>query len=59
MWNVELKTLHDFKGLGGWVQFPQIALLPQIPYNRLNLNLKWSLHLSKVPLDVKWLVEDF
>ena len=59
MWNVELKTLHDFKGLGRWVQFPQIALLPQIPYNGLNLNLKWSLHLSKVPLDVKWLVEDF
>ena len=44
---------------GFWGHFPQIALIPQIPSSRYNLNLRWPLSFPDTFLDVKCGVENF
>ena len=65
MWDDKFKTLNDSLSLPNhdlWYLGPVSLNGPNAP-NTLkqikNSILRWSLHLNKVSLDVKWWVEDF
>ena len=64
MWNKKLKTLDYFscvpaRDLGIWIQFPQIAPIPECLWNRYSSTHRGQWQYSKVSFDVKQGAEDF
>ena len=50
---IKLKNVKEIRVTTFGVRFPQISLIPKIPYNRYNLILRWPYHFGNTSFDVK------